>query len=233
MTQLALNVALQDNCQFESFFAAANNKELTILLQTDFWKQVPQVFIWGDEASGKSHLLQARCALSFRKQQTAAYLPLKTFARHGVDILDGLNARELIAVDDVQEVIGDLEWEKALYDLINQCRLNQQPLLMTSQANPRDLDCALPDLKSRLLWGPVYRLYPLSEARSLEVFRWRAGKRGLNLNQQATEYIGRHYSRDIRALINLLDCLDTESLNNGRKVTRQFVQEVLQGFSKP
>ncbi len=226
MSQLSLNIALLDGFDFASFYSLPENADVLASLQTSFWQTFPQVFLFGESGSGKSHLLQACCYQAQEQHDSAAYLSLRQLSAYGVKVLEGLDACALLAVDDLEVVMGDPEWEASLFHLINRCRQNKQPLLLAARDNPHELPCLLPDLASRLLWGPIYRINKLAEADALKAFKWRAQQRGFQITDYVVNYIGRHYARDIQSLMMVLDRLDTASLNKSRKITRNFVQEV-------
>ena len=43
------------------------------------------------------------------------YLPLKELARLGVGVLEGLRQIECLCIDDIDQVIGDRDWERYRY----------------------------------------------------------------------------------------------------------------------
>ena len=112
-------------------------------------------------------------------------------------------------------------------NLINTCRTNNQPLIMASRINPREMDCVLPDFASRLLWGPDYRLHPVHDGQCLQAMAWRAHQRGFELSEHVMKYIERHYPLNMATLMAMLDRLDAASLTKGRKITREFIREVM------
>jgi len=226
MKQLSLNIGLLDHVGFSSFYVSPANKELLALLQTNFWMSFPQLFIFGATASGKSHLLQACCVVAQEVGLSTSYLSLRQLARYGTTVLDGLDHCALIAVDDVGLVMRDPEWEAGVFHLINRCRANNQTLLLAAKKNPRDLNCTLPDLESRFMWGPIYGLEVLNEEEATEAFRLRATLRGFELADNVLAYIRRRFPKDILSLIQLLERLDKASLDRRRKVTVSLIQEI-------
>ncbi len=228
MGQLALNVTLPDGFSFASFCPLPGNEDVLTLLQTPFWQELPQVFLFGEANSGKSHLLQACCYRLQEEFAAAHYLSLRELSRFGTGVLEGLSQHAvLLALDDVDAVLGNRAWEEALFHLINRCREQQQALLMSARSNPHALNCSLPDLASRLLWGPIYAVRGVDEAQALEVFKWRARNRGLEISEQVAAYINRHFPRDILNLIAILQKLDEVSLSHGRKITVPLLKQVL------
>ena len=112
-----------------------------------------------------------------------------------------------------------------MFHLINRCRQNGQPLLLAANEDPHKLTCVLPDLGSRLVWGPAYKIYELDEPSALAAFKWRAYKRGLEIPEHIIKYINKNFPKDIRSLMLTLDQIDKASLNKGRKITRSLIQE--------
>lgn len=229
--QLTLNVNLKEGLRFESFFAekGSTNAETLQILQSFVVSHTPQQnIIWGDSLSGKTHLLQACCAHHGQYLQgVVSYFPLKVLSMHGPSILHGAANASLIVVDDIDSVTGDKHWETALFNLINQVRDNGKRLLLSAQDNPRQLNCLLPDLASRLIWGGSYQLHVLSDADKPKALQARASQRGFDLNDRVVEYLFRHYPRDIGSLMDMLNKLDEASLREKNKVTIPFVKQVL------
>ncbi len=228
--QLTLNVNLKEGLRFESFFVEAGsaNAEIFQIMQRFVESsEQQQNIIWGESLSGKTHILQAWCAKQAQQNKAVSYIPLKTLSLHGPTVLQGMSNSPLVVVDDVDSVIGDKNWETALFNLINQTRDNNQRLLMSSQNNPRQLDCVLSDLASRLIWGGSYQLQLLSDEDKPKALKARAAQRGFDLNDRVIDYLFRHYPRDIESLMDILNKLDVESLRQKTKITVPFVKQIL------
>lgn len=228
--QLTLNVGMRDGPRFSSFFVTPENAELLGILKRGFEQHFPQLFIWGEQYVGKSHLLQACCENYYQKGLMAAYLPLSTCAKYGVRMLAGLEVKQLIAIDDLDTILGQRPWEEALMNLINRCRANHQPLILAGRSNPREIEGLLPDLASRLLWGPVYKVNALNPEQCMQAMAWRAHQRGFELPLAVIKYIEKHYPPNINALMQLLNQVDSLSLTKGRKITREFIREIIRDY---
>lgn len=228
--QLALNVTLKEGLRFDSFFTeeGGDNSELVGILKSFIESpEAQQNILWGESLSGKTHLLQACCARQAANNGTVSYIPLKVLSLYGHEVLKGLTNSSLVVVDDVDSVIGDKEWETALFNLINQTRDKHQRLLLSSTTNPRLLECILPDLASRLIWGGSYQLRILNDEDKPKALKARAVQRGFELNDRVVEYLFRHYPRDIESQMVILDKLDKESLRLKTKITVPFLKQVL------
>lgn len=225
--QLPLPVGLDDHARFTTYFAGPN--EAAVAHLRGFVRgESPACWIWGAPGSGKTHLLQAVCAAADERGSGAAYIPLSPAAALRHEMLDGWPNLALACIDDLQAVVGDLEWERALFRLFNQLGERGGAMLVAADAGPAQLPFALPDLRSRLSWGAVFRLSELSDSERLEALRLRAGHRGLELGDDVGEWLLRRMPRDLPTLYRLLDTLDHASLAAQRRLTIPFVRKILQ-----
>ena len=113
--QLTLSIHLRDDATFDNYFSAQNEQVVHNLNN----QNEPYVFLYGMNGTGKSHLLQAACHQAGKAGLPVAYLPLAEESLMPA-MLDGLENMSLIALDDIQEVMGDEDWEQALFNLYNQ-----------------------------------------------------------------------------------------------------------------
>ncbi len=116
MSQLALPLQLADHAVFASFLPKGNEELTAALIAVANSSSGSGCWIWGGGASGKTHLLQAVCE---RAGDRSVYVPLAMLAGAGPGLIDGLDSRELVCIDDLHEVVGDPAWERALFTLYN------------------------------------------------------------------------------------------------------------------
>jgi len=128
----------------------------------------------------------------------------------------------------LQAVIGNAEWEVAIFDLINRVRETGRTLLiMSADQSPVNLPVQLPDLASRLTWGEVYQLAPLNDKQKIDVLQKAAYQRGIELPDETANFLFKRLERDMKTLFNALEKLDQASLQAQRKLTIPFVKEIL------
>jgi DnaA family protein len=84
------------------------------------------------------------------------------------------------------------------------------------------------DLRTRLAWGLVYQLKPLSDADKALHLRAQAARRGLRLSDEVVGYLLTRLPRDLPSLNSVLDALDRYSLAAKRPVTLPLVREALE-----
>ncbi len=223
--QLPLPVHLSDQAVFDSFFESENGALLSHLKSLARSGGERLIWLWGRPGSGKTHLLQAACAEASRHGRRAAYLPLRENLQAGM--LAGLEEFSLICLDDVQQVAGQADWETGLFRLFNDVAEAGGSLLVSADKPATKIAFELPDLQSRLNWGPVYRVEAVSGEDLPKAMALRAQHRGLQLPEETSRFLLRRFPRDMQSVYRLLDTLDLASLRAQRRLTVPFVREVL------
>lgn len=220
--QLTLGINLRDDATFDNYFAG-QNEQVVYNLQM---QEEPYIFLFGTKGSGKSHLLQAACHQMGKKNLPVAYLPLAEEGLMPV-ILDGLESMSLIALDDIEKIIGDENWEHALFNLYNRVREKGVNMLVSSTEPLASLNIKLADLKSRLSWGPIFKLTALNDKGKQLALQQRAKNRGLDLADDVVTYLLKRSPRDMNSLFSLFEKLDKASMVEKRKLTIPFIKDYL------
>jgi DnaA-homolog protein len=225
--QLPLAVQLRDDATFDNFYSAEND-----LVVDQLMHQLPTgdayIYLYGANRCGRSHLLQAACHRADQLALTSVYLPLNDLRDYPpANLFEGLEQLSLVCLDDIQLLAGDAEWEQQLFHLYNRLQQRGGKLLVSANCAVRELPLTLADLASRLSWGAVYQLKNLNDEQLTQAFKLRANKRGLELSDEVAQYIYHRCHRDTRALINVLEQLDSASLKQQRRLTVPFVKATL------
>ena len=225
MQQLPLGVRLADRAVFESFLPARNGEALAHARRAAAGEP-GLTWVCGPRGAGKTHLLQAICAAAGGGRR-AGYLPLGELERLGVEVLGGLPQLECLALDDLDAVLGRIEWERSLFTLVREAAERGMALVLAAQSPPALIEWALADLGSRCAAAAVFQLRALDEAEQQAALRLRARLRGLELPDDTLRWLQRRFPRDMRRLYELLDTLDEAALAAQRRLTVPFIREVL------
>lgn len=227
--QLPLGLGPDKSLRFENFFTLAANRLLVNQLRLQALGEGEQwVYLHGGAESGRSHLLQASCQVAAEAGLRAAYLPLKELSAFPArELLAGVEQLHLLCIDDLEQVAGNGEWEETLFHSYNRMMLSGSAMLAASARPAAMLDCALPDLQSRLNSFSVYQLRGLQDEEKMQALRFRAECLGLTLSQEVVEYLYHRASRNLEALFACLERLDKESLRQKRPLTKPFVKQVM------
>jgi len=222
--QLPLGIRLREGLDLSSFHSGPNAEPVALAQRLARGEDVHSLYLWGASGSGKTHLLQALCA---QAGSGSAYLPLDDLVTLSPAVLEGLASVRLLCLDGIDAVAGRRGWERALVACIDSLRHNGGRLVAAGRMPPHEVGLALHDLSSRLAWGPVYGLKPLSDTDKCAVLQMRARARGLHMPDAVARYLLTREARDLPALLATLDVLDRASLVAQRRLTVPFVREVL------
>jgi DnaA family protein len=227
MQQLPLAMRLRERAVFESFVSGPNLETVQHLRAMAQGMGAEVSWLCGPSGVGKSHLLQAVCALAQRTGISAAYLPLSELRSLGLETLEGWQHVQVLVVDDLASVAGELAWERRLFGLYREVQERGATLIAAAVEPPLLLQFALPDLASRFAAATLLPLRPLNEAEQREALRLRAHARGLELPEETAAYLQRRFPRDLPTLYHLLDTIDEAALQAQRRLTVPFIRSVL------
>jgi len=223
--QLTLGISLGSGLDFESFVSVENDDVVQAVRLAA--QRAQFVFVWGDAGSGRTHLLHAACREAAEAGRRVALLPLQEAVQWRAEAIEGWDALDLVAVDDVERIAGNADWERALFSLYNGLRDTGASLLVTASRPPAGLDIGLPDLASRFGAMLVYQLHSLDDNGRLAALTCKARARGLELPEETGRYLLARVSRDMHYLVALLNRLDDASLAHQRRLTIPFVRDLL------
>ena len=136
----------------------------------------------------------------------------------------------LVAADDVESL--DDTAQQALFAAINAAREGGPGVLAAGGAPPAKLTLR-EDLRTRLAWGLVYQLKPLTDADKVLHLQAEARRRGLTLGDEVAGYLLQRLPRDLSNLNRVLDLLDRHSLARQRPLTLALVREALAEKQQP
>ena len=185
------------------------------------------LFLQGGGGSGKTHLLLATCAEVDARGGAANYLSLARVRGRARDALQGVEHAALVALDDLDAIVGDRDDEIALFDLHNRVRDAGGGLVYAARDVPGALPLVLPDLRSRLSQCTLLALRALDDDGRAELLRNRAAARGLDFDEAALAWMLRRCSRDLHGLSGMFERLDAASLAAQRRLTVPFLRQVL------
>ncbi|MBK8969955.1 MAG: DnaA regulatory inactivator Hda [Hahellaceae bacterium] len=225
-SQLTLPLYARSRCRLENYVL---NPGSTLLDTVKGFLTAPSdtgLYLHGSVGTGKTHLL---LAMAHRVGPASSiYLNVSELRDVPADsVLEGLEGKSLICLDDLQAIAGQEQWETALFHLYNRCQLSGARLLFGATEPPSRLGVALPDLLSRLNWGVVLKLDELGDEQKKRVMLRRADERGIALSNEVLQYLFSRSQRDMTTLVTVLDQLDQESLTEKRHVTIPFIKKIM------
>lgn len=221
--------AFRLDADFDSFFAGEKLHFAKTSLETSVREQRRDcIYLAGAEGSGKSHLLQAACNLAIELDRSAIYLPLRELKDFPPEhVLEGVASIDVIAIDDVDAIVGNEPWQEAVFHLYNQRFSAGRPLYFAAAKPARLLALELADLQSRLAACLAFQLTDMDDDEKAAFLQFLAKRRGMELNLACANYIIQRYSRSNGDIIKVLEQLDQATLIAKRKITVPFIKELL------
>jgi len=207
-------------------FIAGRNRELIAALRGLAAGTVQERFfyLWGEDGSGKSHLLQAVADTARQHGINAIYLAPPADGNDFQLSSDTCDGCRLVTLDNVDCL--DETRQIDLFNLYNQLRDGSGSLLISGTLPPTQL-AVRPDLATRLGWGLVFRVQTLDDEEKTAALVAHAKERGFTLSAEVSGYLLRHCRRDLPSLMALLEELDRRSMERQRPVSTHLLRELL------
>ncbi len=223
MRQIPLDVSLSEYMTFETFYLGPNKSVVDSLRD----KKNQLIWLAGLEGFGKTHLLHAFLNSHEHENKKVLYLPMSESQDFTPDILDNLAQYDLVAIDDIENIIGDMTWEEQLLKFYEDSYSTRNKILITANDTPKGLNFLLPDLSSRFNLALIERLRPMNEDEMIKAILIHSKARGFDLPEDSAKYLINRVPRDVSVLIDMIKLLDYESLSMQRKLTIPFIKTVL------
>jgi DnaA family protein len=225
--QQPLQFEFRANQGFSEFFAGNNQETIAHLQHCVSGTGELQIYLWGKSGLGKSHLLRASCQLALELKRSSFYLELSKSSLPDSRILTGLEDIELVCIDNIDQIVGNLEWETAFFNFFNVHREQNHSLIVSAPCLANELALLLPDIKTRLNWGLALKILSMSDDDKILALAFRARLLGFEVSPRLGQFILKHCDRELSSLWKLLEKLDQASLAAKRKLTIPFVKKLL------
>jgi DnaA family protein len=220
MKQLVLDIGLATDPTLQNW-EVGDNQALQQHIQEWLAGQASHVptYIYGASGCGKSHLLRA---VAHDLQGQGLRVGWLDAARMHPQEFDPTWSAVLL--DDVHLYNAGLQ-HGAFNWLIN-AQTHTCRVLAAGDAAPVQL-ALREDLRTRLGWGHVFYLQPLSESAQRAVLRRSAAERGLLLGDDVLDYMLKRWSRDLGSLMELLQQMDRYALQTRRSITIPLIKSMM------
>lgn len=216
MQQLLLDISMQKAPSLETFVTGKNEELIQLLHQ--FAMRISKehfAYLWGNNAVGKTHLLQALSQYPHTRYITSdsddtSFVYDDKITLYLLDDCDKLSPNQQIYA----------------FTLFNQIRENQAFLVATGSVNPSLLPVRN-DLRSRMSWGLAYHIHGLTDEEKIDALKKISKDRGILLSPDVLTYLITHYPRDMHSLLVILDAIDSYSLQTKRQITLPLLREMI------
>lgn len=220
--QLPLRLRFPSPRRFDAFVTGDNADVVAAVTRLAHAPAAESLFLSGPESSGKTHLLSAAAT----DTPGAIYLPLQQLGEQAEQMIMAATQSPLICIDEVDIIAGRRSLEIMLFDLYNRVRESRGRMLFAARQAPARIGIALPDLVSRLSSLVQMPLRPLDDSAARAVLVERAQQRGFQLADDVLEFLFRRFPRNLGAMLDMIDQLDSESLAQRRRITVPFIRGI-------
>lgn len=217
MQQIPLAIGPEHLPTFDTFLAGPNSEALEHLRSGA--PTTAPIYLWGPAGCGKTHLLRAWAHAAQQDGQRVGWFDAG-------DAVPWPLAADWtrIVIDDCERL--DDEAQHAAFRVFVEAASQGVQVAAAGRMPPIDLPLR-DDLRTRLGWGHVFALRPLSEPETRAALRREADRRGILLSDDVINHLLTHFDRDLSSLMNLLDRLDRFSLARSRHVTIPLLRTML------
>ena len=186
-----------------------------------------QIGLWGATASGKTHLLNASADFA-RKQGVVLHIyDAMQLRQCDASEFEGFSQCDVLAIDNLDAIAGNPQWEACFYQVINRCREGDYRFVFAMTHKPDDLQITLDDFRSRLQWGLLLQLPSSDDIEIRQILRRRAQLIGIELAEDVISYLMTHHARNLATQMAILHRLDGASLSQQRRVTIPLIKQAL------
>ena len=224
MRQIALDIGLAAGPTLANFCAGPNLAALQHLAlwvgaTTSTRSPVP-TYLWGVGGSSKSHLLKAAREALREQGARVGWLDATVLEPPEFD-----EAWAAVLLDDVH--LYTAPQQHGAFNWFVNAQTVQRPVLAAGALAPVELQLR-DDLRTRLGWGHVFHMVPLSEPERRAVLRRSADERGVFLGDEVMDFMLTRFSRDLGSLMELLDLLDGYALQTKRAITIPLIKSMME-----
>ena len=209
---------------FRDFYTNKENLNLVNDLKD---KEAGDIIIQANSNLGKSHLLQSVCNYYNEIGKSSFYLPIKTALDYEPSVLDSIHEIDLICIDDIDFLAKNDNWERAIFNLINQCQQSTSRIIFSLSGSIDRAGFNLPDLISRLNKLLKYNVANLENEDIEGAISLIIEHNSINIGDKEINYILNHAKRDIAYLKQILFKLDEYSLSTKKKITIPLIKEII------
>ena len=196
------------------------------------------LFLYGGVGLGKTHLMHA-VAWNIKKRnpkKNVVYLTAEKFMYQFIKALrfknimsfkEQFRSVDVLMIDDVQFIIGKDNAQEEFFHTFNTLIDKKRQIIISADKSPADLDGLEDRLKSRLGWGLVADIHPLTYELRLGILQAKAEQKSIILNQEVMEFLGNKITNNVREMEGALNRLAVHASIQDSEISVDLVKDVL------
>ena len=196
------------------------------------------LFLYGGVGLGKTHLMHA-VAWNIKKRnpkKNVVYLTAEKFMYQFIKALrfknimsfkEQVRSVDVLMIDDVQFIIGKDNTQEEFFHTFNTLIDKKRQIIISADKSPADLDGLEDRLKSRLGWGLVADIHPLTYELRLGILQAKAEQKSLQLKQEVMEFLANKITNNVREMEGALNRLAVHASIQDSEISVDLVKDVL------
>jgi len=216
---MLLNLSWPHTPSFDNFVTGANQEMVSALREFPSPDNNERIYIWGEQGSGRTHLLKAAAVHAIEKRAVRAVLGGDCLLEEGWSLLPG----GLLTVDEVEALSASQQTD--LFRALIAPR--PQAILLAGKVPPGELTLR-EDLRTRISQMLIYQVQPLTEVDKMALLLEITQRKKLYIEPAVLQYLLHHGRRDLPALLGTLQALEFACYQQRRPATIPLLKTVMQ-----
>ena len=196
------------------------------------------LFLYGGVGLGKTHLMHA-VAWNIKKRnpkKNVVYLTAEKFMYQFIKALrfknimsfkEQFRSVDVLMIDDVQFIIGKDNTQEEFFHTFNTLVDKKRQIIISADKSPADLEGLEDRLKSRLGWGLVADIHPLTYELRYGIIEAKAEQKKIKLTGDVLEFLSNKITNNVREMEGALNRLAVHASLQESEITVDLVKDVL------
>ena len=201
------------------------------------------LFLYGGVGLGKTHLMHAIAhEIKERKPlRRVIYMSAEKFMYYFIKALRFKNTVafkeqfrnvDVLMIDDVQFISGKDSTQEEFFHTFNALIDQNKQLIISADKSPQDLEGIEERMRSRLGWGLVADIHPLTYELRLGILQAKEERLSSRISANILEFLAHKITSNVRELEGALNRLSAFSSLVGREINLDMVQDLLKDLLK-
>ena len=201
------------------------------------------LFLYGGVGLGKTHLMHAIAHEIKRRNplRKVIYLSAEKFMYHFIKALrfkDTVGFKEqfrtvdVLMIDDVQFISGKESTQEEFFHTFNALVDQNKQLIISADKSPQDLEGIEERMRSRLGWGLVADIHPLTYELRLSILQAKEERLEVEIPDNVLEFLAHKITTNVRELEGALNRIAAFSSLVGRKINIEMTHDLLRDLLK-
>ncbi len=201
------------------------------------------LFLYGGVGLGKTHLMHAIAHEIKRMNpvRRVIYLSAEKFMYHFIKALrfkdtvafkEQFRTVDVLMIDDVQFISGKESTQEEFFHTFNALVDQNKQLIISADKSPQDLEGIEERMRSRLGWGLVADIHPLTYELRLSILHAKAEKVDTKIPENVLEFLAHKITTNVRELEGALNRITAFSSLVGKEINIEMTHDLLRDLLK-